>query len=130
MKVYASHSRSFDFVKDFYRPLSSIAEIEWVFPHESSEKTYPVLELMKSGTLHCIVAETSYPSTGQGIELGWAYLAKIPLVCVFKAGLTPPSSLGSIANGFVEYSGQQSLINAVKKELGIIGPKGKGNSRA
>jgi hypothetical protein len=70
MKVYASHSRSFDFKEAFYRPLQSIAEIEWVFPHEASEKAYPVLDLMRSGTLNCIVAEVSYPSTGQGIELG------------------------------------------------------------
>ncbi|MEW6184625.1 MAG: hypothetical protein AB1585_02665 [Thermodesulfobacteriota bacterium] len=117
MKIYVSHSRSFDFRSELYQPLRLINGIEWVFPHETSEQTYPVLELIRSGTLNLIIAEVSYPSTGQGIELGWAFLEGIPIICVYRSGLTPGASLRAILKEFLEYSGHEDLINMIENRL-------------
>jgi hypothetical protein len=74
MKIYVSHSTSFDFKEELYKPirssdLNSIHEI--ILPHEDSNEQFKTLDLFKSGGCKLIIAEVSYPSTGQGIELGW-----------------------------------------------------------
>jgi hypothetical protein len=117
MKIYVSHSRNFDFKAELYQPLRSIGGIEWVFPHEASEQGYPVLELIQSGTLNSIIAEVSYPSTGQGIELGWAYLEGIPIIGLYRTGMTLPASLRAISEDFFEYNGLSAFVNTVKDRL-------------
>ena len=71
------------------------------------------MELIRSGTLTTVIAEVSYPSTGQGIELGWAYLEGIPIIGLYRMGMTPPAFLRAIAEDFLEYSGLPALMNTV-----------------
>jgi nucleoside 2-deoxyribosyltransferase len=116
MKIYISHSRNFDYKKDLYEPLkaSGIAkEHEVIFPHDDSDKPYPTRDLLQSKGCDLIIAEVSYPATGQGIELGWASMLEIPIVCIYKEGAKVSSSLNVITNKFLMYTDTQNIRRSV-----------------
>ena len=87
MKIYIGHSREFDFQKELYTPiresaLSTLHEI--ILPHEKSEQPANTPERLQQYDL--FVAEVTFPSTGLGIELGWANLLRLPIICIYKKG--------------------------------------------
>ena len=57
-----------------------------------------------------VIAEVSVPATGQGIELGMAYCAKVPILCIYEKGMKISSSLKFITDKFIEYEGSQDMI--------------------
>ena len=116
MTIYISHSRSFDYKKELYEPikLSPLSEKhEFIFPHENSDQPYPTRELLQSKDCDLIIAEVSYPATGQGIELGWASLLDIPIVCIYKEGAKVSSSLNAVTNKFLMYTDTQNMIEDI-----------------
>ena len=84
MKIYFAHSRSHDFQKEIYDPIRSshvYKNHEIIFPHENgisinSKMTIELCDLL--------IAEVSFPSTGLGIEIGWANMLGKNIVCVSK----------------------------------------------
>jgi hypothetical protein len=50
-----------------------------------------------------------------GIELGWADMLKIPIVCIYRKGCTISGSLKAITNTFIEYIDHTSLITQIEK---------------
>lgn len=104
MKIYISHSTSFDYQTELYKPLRNFILhnlISFVLPHEKdaevgySKKIIPKCDLM--------IAEVSYPSTGMGIELGWADSANVPIIAIHKKGLKPSSSVQAVTDKIVVY---------------------------
>ena len=73
MKIYISHSTGFDYQKELYEPIKN-SELynshEIIFPHDKSSEVSNSKEVIKGCDM--VIAEVSYPSTGMGIELGWA----------------------------------------------------------
>ena len=57
-----------------------------------------------------ILAEVSYPSTGQGIELGWANAYAVPILCFHKKGIKPSGSLSVISDTLIDYEDSQDMI--------------------
>ena len=57
-----------------------------------------------------LVAESSFPSTGQGIELAQAKAAKVPIICFYKSDSKPSSSLRFVTNDIVEYTDMPDLF--------------------
>ncbi len=111
MKIYVTHSSSFDYQNELYQPLrnSELNNIhEITLPHEHSTEQFSSKEYMKSCDL--IVAEVSYPSTGQGIELGWANSYEVPVVCLYSKGTKPSEALNGISNTFLEYKDGEDMI--------------------
>ncbi len=85
MKIYFCHSREFDYQKELYDPIREShlnTQHEIIFPHENNFQTINTKEVIKNCDI--IFAEVSFPSTGLGIELGWADTYVIPIVCVSK----------------------------------------------
>lgn len=120
MKIYVSHSRSFDFQNELYKPLKeSGLPIEFIFPHEISAESFNSKELFESHGCDYILAEVSTPSTGQGIELGWADVYKIPMLCFYKSRTTPAGSLQVITDKIIEYKDDLDLTNKLTVELGL-----------
>ena len=118
MKLLISHSNNYDFQKELYDPVRSSSlhkEHEVILPHED-DVNISTKEIIQGCDL--IVAEVSYPSTGQGIELGWADVFKIPVVCMHKEKSRPSLSLGRIANDFLVYTDTKDMI--VKLEQYIL----------
>ena len=110
MKLLISHSTRYDFQKELYDPLNASLiskENEIILPHED-DVNISTKEIIEKCDL--VVAEVSYPSTGQGIELGWANTLEVPIVCIHKEGSRPSLSLGRVANDFLSYADAKDMI--------------------
>jgi len=115
-KVYISHSSGFDYRKELYKPIHDAAwskEHEVVLPHEHSDEQYDSRSEMRSFDL--VIAEVSYPSTGMGIELGWAESIGIPIVALFKEGEKPSGSVRAVTDTFIDYESAEDL----QEKLGL-----------
>ena len=111
MKIYVTHSNSFDFKNELYIPLrnSNLNNIHSItLPHDNSSEQFNSKDYLKKCDL--VIAEVSFPSTGQGIELGWANLYDIPIVCVYKKGTKFSGSIKSVSNNFIEYENSKDMI--------------------
>lgn len=103
MKIYISHSSNYDYLNDLYCPLKSskiCKDNEVYFPHDKE----PINTKNIIGTFDLIIAEVSFPTTGQGIELGWADYCNVPILCIYKRGSKISSSLKLVTKNFIEYS--------------------------
>ncbi len=119
MKIYVAHSRNFDFTKELYEPIqnsSLIKEHTFIFPHSENDEPFSSKELFQNGC-DLIIAEVSYPATGLGIELGWADILKVPVICIYKKDSKVSGSLKVITDKFVEYSGTEDLIAKLTQSI-------------
>ncbi len=117
MKIYISHASDFDYENQLYLPLrqSPLNEgHEIFFPHQSGNEQY-AKEILK--TFDLVVAEVTRPSTGQGIELGWADFLGIPIVCILESGAHASSSLKLVTKTFIEYDSIENMIEKLKAYL-------------
>lgn len=113
MNIYVTHSKKFNFRDELYKPLrGSVLNVNHQFflPHEFNDEPYDSKNLIMNKECDLIVAEISYPSTGQGIELGWADTAHIPIVCIYKTGAQISSSLTVVSHDFIEYGSAADLV--------------------
>ncbi len=119
--IYVSHSSKFDYEKGIYRPIKEsdlFRQFPFLFPHEvSASEPYPTKALFDSGDCSLVIAEVSYPSTGQGIELAWGKSNGIRICCLFQSGNQPSSSLKCVSETFIEYQGEGAFIDAVREVL-------------
>lgn len=114
MKIYVTHSSDFDFKKELYEPLRSSVlntEHEIILPHETDEFINSK-EVINEVDL--VLAEVSYPSTGQGIELGWAENAGTKVVCMFRKDHKYSGSLKVVSDIFIGYEDEKDLIEKIK----------------
>lgn len=119
MKIYVSHKRNSDFQKDLYLPLekSVMAEkYKFIFPHEGN-RPFDSKDIILNNKVNMVIAEVSYPATGQGIELGWAYLRGIPIICIYRTGSNIAGSLKTITDKFIEYSDIHELLEKLSREI-------------
>ncbi len=120
MKIYVAHSSNFEYQKLLYAPLrSSVLSTEHslVLPHET-EVVVDTKKEITSSTI--IIAEVSRPSTGMGIELGWADAASIPIVCIYAEGTKPSQSLRAISSIFIQYSGTKDMIEKIGTAIAAV----------
>jgi predicted DNA-binding antitoxin AbrB/MazE fold protein len=118
MKIYVAHSRAFDYENELYKPLreSSLNEkVEIILPHEKSEELFNSKEELKN--VDYVIAEVSYPSTGVGIELGWANAYNTPIILVYKTGSVISASAGSVATKILEYSSSEELVQKIQDSI-------------
>jgi hypothetical protein len=111
MKIYVTHASTFDYQTELYKPLRNSnlhIEHQVILPHENSTGLFSTKEFISQQEL--IIAEVSYPSTGQGIELGWANIHNVPIVCIYKSGTHPSSGLKMITEYFIEYDSPTDMI--------------------
>lgn len=116
MNIYVSHSRNFDFKNQLYHPLRT-SELHkmytFILPHESDDAPFSTKELFQSKGCDLVLAEVSYPGTGQGIELGWADIYEIPIICLYKEGANVSSSLSLISKKLLMYTSQENMIEDI-----------------
>ena len=119
MKIYLSHAKKFDFVNELYEPIKNsdlIKKHQFTFPHENN-KVINCEKIFRNKEVDLVLAEVSYPATGQGIELGYAEILEIPIVCCYKKGSDLSGSLRWISKKFIEYNDPDDLIQKLMKEL-------------
>lgn len=118
MKIYISHKRNSEFEKELYEPIRSselAKKHTFIFPHENHSEHFNIKELFQNKEIDLIIAEVSYPATGQGIELGWAEMMGIPIVCIYKEGADIAGSLSFVSNKFLMYTDKENMIEDITK---------------
>ena len=116
MKIYISHSNKYDYINKIYNPIQNSNLIQsniFFLPHK--DKFVNTKEIISNSDL--VIAEVSLPATGQGIELGWANYASVPILCIYEKGAEISSSLKFITNDFIEYEGIDDMINKISKYI-------------
>ncbi len=114
MNIYISHSGNYDYDSELYSPIkeSALASAHQFFlPHEP--KNAGILAKEELQRTDILVAEVSYPSTGQGIELGLASVVGVPVACFYKAGTKPSNSLRFVTDQIIEYSSIHDLLTKI-----------------
>jgi nucleoside 2-deoxyribosyltransferase len=117
VKIYVSHKRKTNFIDELYEPLkkSGLAnKHDFIFPHDGN-RAFDSTDIITNKKVDLIIAEVSYPATGQGIEIGWAFLKEIPVICVYKKGADIAGSLKSVTDKFVEYDNSDDLIKKLSR---------------
>ena len=119
MKIYISHASSYDYREELYRPLKSFFKDHELFlPHEGDNSELHAKDVLP--TCELLLAEVSFPSTGQGIELGVAHMLNKPVLCIHKVGARPSSSLKYITDKIVEYKNLSDILPTLQIELARI----------
>ncbi len=117
MKIFVSHSKDFDYDNELYKPIRSSSlnsEHEFFLPHEE-ERKINTQDIIKGSDL--ILAEVSLPATGQGIELGWANILNVPILCISKEGTSISRSLKYITDNFIVYTDSADMLNKIDSEI-------------
>ncbi len=94
------------------------------FPHEQGAKVSNSKDAVKTADL--LLVEASYPSTGSGIEIGWAEEAGIPILCVHRDGTELSQSLNLLAKTVISYKNAEELVQKLGKYLNQA-PRGETN---
>lgn len=118
MKIYISHSGKYDYEDKIYNPIKKselIKTNKFFFPHEDTNKKIRTEDIV--GECSLLIAEVSLPSTGQGIEMGMAYCAKVPILCIYEKGVKISSSLQFITDSFIEYENSEDMVRKISEYL-------------
>ncbi|MCL2384027.1 MAG: hypothetical protein FWC79_07995 [Oscillospiraceae bacterium] len=117
MNIYISHSSSYDYTNKLYNPIkeSDLKDTNnFYFPHDDGTvvNTRSVIS-----EFDLVIAEVSRPTTGQGIELGWASYVGTPILCIYEKGARYSSALPIVAQDFMEYENAQDMISKIRDYL-------------
>jgi hypothetical protein len=119
MNIYISHcGGNHNYENELYRPIkeSELAERHHFFlPHEP--QNVDIDAVTELGHTDILVAEASFPSTGQGIELAQAKAAGVPVICFYKIGTKTSSSLRFVTDKIIEYTNMSDLLIKLQAEL-------------
>jgi hypothetical protein len=128
MIIYVAHASRFDFKKELYQPLwdSTISkEYNLIFPHDEVNSQFPSKKLFESRNCDLLLAEASYPSTGLGIEMGWANCYNIPILCIHKVGMEPSPAVKAIVRKIVPYHDLADSVDSLEKDIKLLIPDKK-----
>ncbi|HRI36065.1 MAG TPA: hypothetical protein PK765_03185 [bacterium] len=118
MRVYVCHSKDLDYRETLYRPVRerfADSRHEIIFPYELCDIPKDSLGVIRSCDL--MVAEVSFPSTGLGIEIGWAHMLDKPIVCIHAEGTKISGSLRIVTDRIHEYRDEKSLVDLFERLL-------------
>lgn len=110
MKIFLAHASNFDFRGKLYEPLraSQLNEShEFILPQEHGFEEV-TKEVIKG--IDVFVLDASVPSTGAGIELGWADAFDKRVICIHEQGSHISSSIEFVADTILEYKDSEDLI--------------------
>ncbi len=118
MNIYVSHTRNaqYNFVQELYEPLEASNLAKFIFPH-ATNKYINSKELFQKHECDLLLAECSYPATGQGIEIGWANILNVPIICAYKTGSDVSTSAKNISQYIIEYKASEELVEKLKNLL-------------
>ncbi|MBT3324090.1 hypothetical protein HN681_03830 [archaeon] len=119
VKIYVAHSKKFDFKTELYSPLRESElnyEHDIILPHEYSDSLFSSKEFFRN-ECDLLVVEASYPSTGAGIEAGWADAYDVQILVMHKKGSKLQSSMASMGE-IIEYNSLDDMVNKLSEVLG------------
>lgn len=116
MKIYVGHSKNMDYLNDLYLPIrndSFFDKYEVILPHEKSEKISNDRDSYK--TVDLFIFECSFPATGLGIELGWAYDDNKKIYAIYRSDKKISESVKCVTNDTYKYNDVHDMLNYIKK---------------
>lgn len=119
MDIYVGHSSTLNYKKNLYQPIkdSKLSEKHnIVLPHENSDKQFNSREYLEN-KCDILIAEVSNPSTGLGIELGWAKIYEVPIICVHTEESDPSSSISKVTDRIKRYQDSEELVEIIEKSI-------------
>jgi len=117
-KIYFGHSKDWDYQSGLYRPIQDSSlndDFIIIFPHTSKGEEFVSERDLKK--IDLFVAEISLPSTGLGIELGFAHLFNIPILCIHRRGTTVRSSIKRLNCEILEYSEIDEVVRVIRRSI-------------
>lgn len=120
MNIYISHSTHYDYKNKLYKPIKESGitqEFDIIFPHDNSSDSDEIFDIqgaLERGEIDLIIAEISYPSTGQGIELAWAHSYGVPIECVYLEDSYISPALKLITHKLYDYETEDDMIDMIK----------------
>lgn len=117
MKIFVAHPGIIDFQGELYRPLreSELSKEHEIFlPHEG--KAQVTKELIKRSDL--LITEVSAPSTGSGVEMGWADAFDVLILALHKKGTKRSKSVEYVTKEIIEYENAEDMIEKIKNFIG------------
>ncbi|MDD5457654.1 MAG: hypothetical protein PHV30_11580 [Candidatus Margulisbacteria bacterium] len=122
--IYFSHKRrGFDYQTLYAAIRKSELNQKYniILPHEDRETAFKSKPMFKAGAIQVILAEVSQDATGLGLELGWADILGIPIICLFSKGAKKSGSLVELDNKhFLEYENFDDLLVQIETILNSI----------
>jgi len=118
MKIYVGHATRFNYYNELYQPLMQSnlwQQYTWYLPHLDSSRPINTKTLIHNCDL--VIAEVSLPSTGLGIELGWANSAQVPIIAIHKIDAKISSSLELICLKLIAYDDLSNLLKMLNLEV-------------
>ncbi|MDX2165010.1 MAG: hypothetical protein SFW07_06315 [Gammaproteobacteria bacterium] len=91
-----------------YKPLHGIQNIDFYFLHAENPEATNTRHIIEN--VDYVLAEVSYPSTGQGIELAWAYDIAVPIIGIHKSDAVISSSLKLICAKIYAYEDIREFV--------------------
>lgn len=121
MNIYVGHSTNFDFGNQLYELIKDTKFSEnhtLVLPHEESDGLFDSRTFLEE-TCDLFIAEVSRPSTGLGIELGWADELDVPILCIHRESVTPSGALVAVTDeeNIQPYKNGEHLIELLEEEI-------------
>ena len=113
MKIYLTHYKHCDYENELYQPIklsSLVKDFHIIFPYDTSKNPTNSKEVISNSDI--ILAEVSYHSTGQGIELGWAENMNKPIITFYKNQPASRSTQLISTSGF-SYNTKSELISGI-----------------
>ncbi len=120
-QIYIAPSTKYDFQRELYQPLkdSTLPETyDLFYPHDKTGNPTNSRELIKN--YWAVVAEISYPSTGAGIEIGWADAFEVPLIFIHQEDFEPSSYYYDMTEHVLSYEDSEEMVNKLMYSLRSI----------
>ena len=124
MKIYIAHSKGFDYQNELYAPVrndETLKQYEVILPHEFSNTSSNTRDFYRD--IDLLIAECSYPATGLGIELGWAFDDSTPIYCIHKKGTKVSGSIYAVTDNIFEYNDIDDMLSIIEKIVMTNGNK-------
>ena len=116
-KWFVSHpSGGMQHTPTFFNAISTFSaeqdSIELVYPHNEEGD----VQLTKDSISSCdlVIVEVSIPSTGSGIELGWANASGKPILAFHQGGSEPSPAIKFVTQDLKVYVTEEHIIEALR----------------
>lgn len=123
MRIFVCHASIFNFQEELYKPIRNSQLNSYHEIYLPQEKGYAEITMSMIKKADLIIAEVSHPSIGMGIELGWAYLFRVPIVCFYREEGKPASkSVYKITDNILPYKNAEDMIEKLEKHIPSLYP--------
>ncbi len=89
------------------------SNVKITFPHEEQSEVQMTKDLISEADL--VLVEVSIPSTGSGIELGWANAAGKKVIAFHQGGSDPSPAVQFVTEEINTYVTQEHILDILEK---------------